>query len=146
MNEITIINGLGNAEQLLWDHNKEIGRNLSDEELRTGIRKFLEKGDVIGIVEKDRIVAMLVLYCNNYETLEAYICNVYVVNEYRGNNLSLQMVEKAVEICKDRRFRTIRLHVSESNIPAVKTYRKLGFAFSDGYRGTDREMVLELKE
>ena len=145
MQKVIRINDLSNAEQLLWNHNKEIGRKLSDEELQVGIRKFIDKGEVIGFVENERITAMLVLYCYNFDTLQAYICNVYVLDEYRGKHLSECMIEKAIEICRSKGFKTICLHVSESNIPAVKTYKKLGFVFTDGFRGTDREMILRLK-
>ncbi len=145
MDGLVRINDLENAEQLLWNHNKEIGRTLSDQELIDGIRKFISKGEIIGLVENDRIAAMLVLYCNNFDTLEAYICNVYVMGEYRGNHLTQQMVGKAIELCILKGFQSIHLHVSEDNVPAVKTYKKMGFVFSDGYRGTDREMILRLK-
>ena len=145
MYDLIRINDLENAEQLLWSHNKEIGRTLSDEELLAGIRKFIEKGEVLGCVENNRIIAMLVLYCYDRQTLQAYICNVYVLDEYRGRHLSERLIEKAIDICRLKGFKTICLHVAENNIPAVKTYEKLGFAFTDGFRGTDREMVLVLE-
>lgn len=145
MCEIVRINDLDNAEFLLIEHNKEIGRELTDQELIIGIRKFLVNGDVLGIVENNHVIAMLNLYCNNYDTLQAYICNVYVLEQYRGNHLAERMMLDAITICKNRKFKSIHLHVAENNKPAVISYKKLGFEFADGKRGNDREMVLILK-
>lgn len=146
MYEVLRINDLKNAEQLLIDHNKEIGRDLKEEELIAGVNKFLTKGEVLGFVENDHVLAMLNLYCYMYETLEAYICNVYVLEEYRGRHFAEKMMRKAIEICKNKRFKSIHLHVSESNAPAVALYKKLGFFFTDGYREMDREMVLIIED
>ena len=146
MCEVIRINDLDNAEQLLLDHNREIGRDLEESELIAGIHKFLTKGDALGFVENNHICAMLNLYCNMYDTLEAYICNVYVLEEYRGNHYAERMMEKAIQICKKKGFKSIHLHVSESNIPAVALYRKLGFSFTESFRGSNREMVLNLED
>jgi len=129
---------------LLISHNKEIGRDLTEDELTIGMRKFLSNGDVFGVLAENRIIAMLNLYCNNYETLEAYICNVYVLEEYRGNHLASMMMKEAIELCKKRSFKSIHLHVAEDNVAAVNTYRKFGFEFSTEYKDNDIEMILKL--
>ena len=144
MDEIIRINDLYNAEELLLSHNREIGRELSEDELINGVKKFISCGEVLGIVRENHIIAMLNLYCNNTTTLEAYICNVYVLESYRGNHIAENMLIKAIEICKNRRFKSVHLHVSENNNPAVKLYKKLGFSFTEEYRNTDREMVLNI--
>ncbi|WP_182374000.1 GNAT family N-acetyltransferase [Holdemanella biformis] len=141
--EIIRINDLENAETLLYDHNREIGRTLPDEDLIPGIRKFIKDGEVLGIVEGNRIVAMLNLYCNNYETLSAYICNVYVLEEYRGKHIAKDLMERAIEICKSRDFKNVKLHVTPDNTPAVKIYRSLGFDFTGNQNASkDYEMTL----
>lgn len=146
MDEVLRINDLENAEQLLFEHNIEIGRDLERKELLNGIRKFLKNGEVLGFILNNHIIAMLNLYCNKMDTLEAYICNVYVLEEYRGMHLAEKMMNRAIEICRERKFRTIHLHVSEENIPAVALYKKLGFSFVDAYRNKSREMLLNIDE
>ena len=123
--KIVRINDLNNAEELLYNHNREIGRTMPENELRAGIRKFIKNGEVLGYVTENGIIAMLNLYCNNYETLSAYICNVYVLKEYRGNHYSEDLLCEAIKICKQRKFENIRLHVSVENAPAVSIYKKL---------------------
>lgn len=143
--KIIRINDLGNAEKLLYEHNRKIGRKLSDDELIVGVRKFIKNGEVLGIVENDHIIAMINLYCNNYETLSAYLCNVYVLEEYRGHHIAKRMIEHAISICRARDFKFIRLHVAPDNLPAVKTYSSLGFVFTGMQNDIhDYEMCLDL--
>lgn len=149
MNEVykvELINQRKDAFELIWNHNKEIGRTLSDEELKQGIEKFIDKGNPIAVIDTGRIIAFLMLYCNSYDTLEAYICNVYVHEQYRRKHLAEIMVKRAIGICKEKQFKSICLHVSERNEPAIALYKKLGFSFTDGYRNADREMVLRLDD
>ena len=80
---------------MIWNHFKEIGRNLSDEELKKGIEKFLSLGHVITIIEKDHILAFLLLYCNHIESLDGYVCNVYVLEKYRGLGYSVSIITKS---------------------------------------------------
>lgn len=143
---VEIINYRKDAFELIWNHNKEIGRNLSDEELKQGICKFLEKGNTIAVINEGKIIAFLMLYCNSYDTREAYICNLYVLEQYRRKKLAERMMVKAIDICLEKHFKSIHLHVAESNGSAILLYKKLGFCFTSGYRDTDREMVLKLVE
>ena len=146
--QVIEINNFPNAYQMIWNHCKEIGRNLTDTELDLGIKKFLDKAHVLAIVKNNHILAFAILYCNEYETLEAYICNVFVLQEYRGLGYSSKLVSKAIEICKEQNFKTIALHVKEDNTPAVNLYKKFGFSYSGNYKkeagGEQAEMTLTL--
>lgn len=138
-----VINGRQDAFELIWNHNKEIGRTLSDEELKIGINKFIDKGNVIAIIENNKIVAFLMLYCNDFESLEAYICNVYVLESYRGLGLSKRLMDKAIEICKRNDFKTIKLHVAEDNTTAINLYNKYRF-YPNGKTKDDGERLIEM--
>ena len=140
-----IINEFPNAFEMLWKHNREIGRSLSDEDLKNGINKFLENGNSIAVLNGEHIIAYANLYCNNYETLEGYICNVYVLDEYRGCGLSNLLIEKAIEICEKNSFKSILLHVDEDNIPAISLYKKYGFHFT-GKLNSNKENSVEMKK
>lgn len=133
--------------ELVWKHNKEIGRTLSDDELKTGIEKFIQNGNIIAVLNDDHILAFLMLYCNDYETLDAYICNVYVLEEFRGEGFSKKMLEKAIEICLSKGFKRIRLHVAEDNVVAISLYKKRGFEFTGEVKMLEEkqlEMILIL--
>lgn len=111
------------------------GGELSDNELNAWIDKILRKGggDPLCILKDGAIIAFLLLYCNKYDTLEAYICNVYVLEQYRGNGLSRILVDRAIEICKQREFISIYLDVACDNMPAIKTYLRCGFRMTEQY-------------
>lgn len=138
-----VINKRKDVFELVWNFNKEIGRTLSDDELKIGIQKFIDYGNIIAVLEDDKIIAFLMLYCNNLESLEAYICNVYVLDSYRGQGLSKIMLEKAITICISHAFKTIKLHVAEHNAIAIKQYKKYGFE-ENGNIKNDVERQLEM--
>ena len=142
--EVVKINDLSNAKELLYNHNKEIGRTLTDDELLKGIDKFLNFGDVLGFVDSNRIIAMVNLYCNDYETLNAYICNLYVLDDYRGKHYGKKLVDSAIAIARQRNFKNIFLHVYKDNIVAIELYKSLGFIFTGNTKNDDLEMVLKL--
>lgn len=138
-----VINDFNDAFDIIWNHNKEIGRDLSDEDLKNGIKKFLNQGYVVAVLEKKHVLALLVLYCNNFDTLEAYICNVYVLTKFRKQGLSKLLLEKAIRMCRDKKFSTIKLHVAEKNTPAISLYKQYGFIFNGKYKD-DGEKQLEM--
>ncbi|AEV29465.1 acetyltransferase [Sphaerochaeta pleomorpha str. Grapes] len=146
--QIIRINELDNAFDLLYQHNREIGRVISEDDLVKGINKFLHLGDVIGVVENNRVLAMLNLYCNNFKTKEAYIGNVFVLPDYRRRGISHEMLLTAINICRSRHFSTIKLHVSPDNYRAIKLYTNFGFQFSGKVKQIDgiydKEMILGL--
>ena len=138
-----IVNKRTDAYQLVWNYSKNIGRNISDDELDKGIRKFINQGNIISVLNDNRIIAMLNLYCNNYETREAYICNVEVINEYRGYGISKKLIEKAIEFTKKEKFKKILLHVDKGNYKAVSLYKKYGFKFT-GNKINKGELLYEM--
>ena len=121
------------SHRLLYAYNKRIGCDLDNEHLNEWLYKILSVGDPLGIVINDEIIAFLMLYCNNEETLEAYICNVYVDSQYRGMKLSANLIDTAIRICRERNFKCINLDVAESNIPALKIYMSCGFVETERY-------------
>lgn len=124
------INALPNAYSMIWNHCKEIGRNLTDDELDKGIKKFLTKGHVISIIQNEHITGFTLLYCNQTDTLDAYICNVHVLESYRGLGYCRILFDKAVAVCKKYGFRSVSLHVGKLNDHAQKVYTQMGFKFT----------------
>lgn len=123
-----------NAHKLLYKYNHSIGCTLDDDSLNQWISKILSIGDPIAIIEGEEIIAFLLLYCNKKDTLEAYICNVFVNELYRGNNLSKLLIERAIDICKQRCFKVVDLDVAENNTPARSVYIKCGFIETMRYK------------
>ena len=140
------INDDPRAFDLLWAHNKEIGRTLTDEELTDGINKFIRNGNAIVILDGEHVIGFLNLYCNNFETRKAYICNVYVLDSYRGKGISKKLVDQAISISYLNKFDSITLHVAEDNVKAINLYKGYGFEFTGEYKITDKkELEMELR-
>lgn len=118
---------------LLYEYNRCINSELDDDNLNEWLNKIMTVGDPMGIIVNEKIIAFLLLYCNNKENLAAYICNVHVDKRYRGKRLSVNLIDRAIQICRDRKFKCINLDVAESNIPALKIYRSCGFIESERY-------------
>ncbi len=60
----------------------------------------------------------------------AHIMNMYVEPEYRKKGIATQMMEKVLEICKEKGVGKISLHVTDMG---ERIYSKLGFEKSDSY-------------
>ena len=121
------------SHKLLYDYNKRIGCELDNDHLSEWLNKILSVWEPLGIIVNVEIIAFLLLYCNNEETLEAYICNVYVDTRYRGMKLSSNLIDRAIRICRDKQFKCINLDVAESNRPALKIYKSCGFVETERY-------------
>lgn len=50
---------------------------------------------------------------------------------YAGKGIAKQMVRRAVDVARENNVKTIRLDVLEGNVPAEKTYTKMGFVYLD---------------
>lgn len=124
---------MDSAHDLIDLYCKMNGYSIKAEELEIWINKIISIGDPLGIIIDNSIIAFLLLYCNNYQTREAYICNVYVSHDHRGKCLSKLLVEKAIQICRSRKFVRINLDVAQNNTPALKVYSQCGFAITEEY-------------
>ena len=57
------------------------------------------------------------------------IARVVVRKQFQGNNISFKMVINIIGILKKQNYKAIHLSCQCDNIPAIKTYKKLGFNF-----------------
>ena len=97
---------------------------------------------MIAIIDNHRIVAFLLLYCNHKDTLDAYLCNVYVLMEYRGRGLTKKLLSKAIEVCKKNGFKSVSLDVNCDNVIAIHIYEKYGFKRVHGERAQDEQIKM----
>jgi ribosomal protein S18 acetylase RimI-like enzyme len=67
----------------------------------------------------------------------AGIWGVYVREQYRGQRLGQRMIEQALDRCRSRQIRIVRLAVADTNAAAIRCYERCGFAAS----GISREEI-----
>lgn len=58
---------------------------------------------------------------------EAYVANIAVHPDYRGQGLGRAVICALIEEAAKRGMSTISLEVRESNVPAIRLYEQLGF-------------------
>lgn len=83
---------------------------------------------IIGAFDKGKIIgtAGYFLFDKLKTKHKACLWGVYVKTNYRGQSISYCMSEKVIELLPDD-VNLIHVMVTENNIPAIKTYEKLGF-------------------
>ena len=123
----------------------KIGRLPDATERRTEIVRFLEKGNVVVILLGEEIVALVNVYCNNYETLEGYMNNGEVVVEHRRRGLMRRIMQKTVDICMEKGFKSASLHVAEGNVGAETIFLQLGFKRTGKSKETVDGLLHEMK-
>lgn len=144
--EAVRINDREDALQLLVDFNHKIKREISEEELVSGMKRFIDEGNVIAIVYDDAILAMMNVYCRFIETKEAYINNVEVAPEYQGFGLSKLLMDKSFEVIKEHGFQSAVLHVAKDNTAAVELYLKYEFHFTGEEKVTGETTLHEMRK
>lgn len=120
-----IINGALDSYELIKDYCRRID-NYNPDTFDSWYDKIIGTGNVI-VITYQEILAFLLLYCNHKDTLDGYICNVYVLDNYRGLGLSVGLLDKAVEVCRQKGFNSVSLHVDKTNTRAIGIYEKYGF-------------------
>lgn len=69
---------------------------------------------------------------NNYLSIKvAEIDNMFVDNEYRGNNIGTILIDKFKEYCKEKGIHTFKVNASAPNIKAIEFYKRNGFTEHD---------------
>lgn len=94
---------------------------------------------LLTIFEKGEIQSLVAMYCNNYETLYAYITIVATSKFCRGRGLGRILVKNAIDVARSKGFTTLGLHTD--NPSALRLYESLGFKVT----GESEKKYLELK-
>lgn len=138
------INGEASAYSLLCDFVAAAGKPRT-ENFMTSLRKNLELGDVFVCCHGERVIGMINVYCNNTETKEAYICNVEVLKEYRGQRISKRLMADALSLVADRRFTSTFLYVDANNAIARHLYESEGFVLTGKEKTEGNKTLLEMR-
>ncbi len=112
------------------------GKPLSHEEhlkLISGLKNHTFSF-VLFIVVENNIVGLATCFIN-FSTFKAkYYLNIHdliVLNEYRGKGLGRKLLEKCIDISRERGYCKITLEVRDDNKNAQVLYKSLGFKDSD---------------
>lgn len=136
------------------DMEKYLKESFSYEQVKSEIEN---KNSIFFIVkDKDRVVGYMKINFNGAQTEAAYdnsleVQRIYILERYQRNGIGKILIEKAIEIAKEKGLDYIWLSVWEIHTKAIKFYEKQGFKKFDTHIfivGEDRQkddlMKLEL--
>ena len=80
---------------------------------------------------------------------EAHITNIVTKKDKRKNKIATKMLERLIEISKQRKLNNITLEVNITNTPAINLYKKYNFEEvglrKKYYNNTDDAIIMTLK-
>lgn len=110
--------------------NQDFPTPLSDRvNLRKYAKKLVDNGFVVSTIKENKIVGIVVIYCNDFDTYNAYIPLVAVDKNYRGQKISKALMLCAMSYAKGLGFKRIGIHTE--NPIALNLYNSLGFKMKD---------------
>ena len=98
-------------------------------------------GRVFLIVSADEVAGYAALtfgYSLEFHGRDAFVDELYLRDEYRGQGIGSRALEFLTEVCAENGISALHLEVERSNTPAQAVYRKFGFEDHDRYLMTRR--------
>ena len=77
---------------------------------------------------EDVLVGLVAVYCNDEIKRIAYVTSVSLLEEWRGKGIGACLMNNCLRHATVSGMQRIRLEVDSVNLPAIKLYKKLGFA------------------
>lgn len=113
-------------EFCFWDEEYPTISNARSDYESGGLFVLCESGRIVGALslEHEKELDALVEWEENNS---AEIGRIIVKGDSHGKGYAGYMVTKMAEFCKKRSFAAIHLSAAKGNVPALKTYEKLGF-------------------
>jgi GNAT superfamily N-acetyltransferase len=124
--------------QLLYAFNREYDDPTPEPEaLAERIRELLAGGDTrVVLADDDAGVAVLRLRPSLWSrALEAYLAELYIVPERRGQGLGRALLARALDVARDAGADRIDLGTSEDDVAARALYARMGFTRHEGEQG-----------
>jgi ribosomal protein S18 acetylase RimI-like enzyme len=89
------------------------------------VEEYLKRGECFVAESRQQIVGVYVLLPTRPETVE--LVNVAVVEEEHGRGIGKQLVKHAIQVAKEKSYKTIEIGTGNSGIGQLALYQKCGF-------------------
>lgn len=106
-------------------------------------KKLFNNANFVTINSDEKVIGLVAIYTNNFQTKEAYISSVCLLKEYRGKGLSKVLISETIKYTASLGMEIIRLEVGIENETARKLYESFNFYMVER-RGNDTQ-IMELK-
>ena len=90
-------------------------------------KKLLEKATLVSVWHYEEMVALVAGYTENVVDNMAYISVLATRQEARGHGYAKDVVQRFLQICRDKKLSAVHLYAVPTNLPAVYLYKSLGF-------------------
>lgn len=100
-----------------------------------------DAGDVVGYVVADDV--------SNHGRRIGHVKDIAVAPSHRGRGIGATLLENALDVCRKRGIRSVKLEVRASNEPALSLYRRYGFIYrttSAGYYADGEDAFVLVRE
>lgn len=118
--------------QAIYGHLKECSDNFIPPldtyvDIEVLSRKIAEKAVTFEVWENRKLIGLLAVYYNDFESMTGFITNVSVLPGHKGKNIAGNLLVQAVEYGRSLGFIKVVLELYRANLPAFKVYARNGF-------------------
>lgn len=118
-------------EKMTLEHLKQIEENIEEEFDKFWNKEVLKNeldnpasSYIVALDENKNVVG----YAGIWQPLEeAHITNIVTKKDKRQNKIGTKMIEKLIDMAKERKLNDITLEVNINNLPAINLYKKYQF-------------------
>lgn len=89
------------------------------------VENYLNRGDCFIAENDDQVIGVYVLLPTRPETVE--LINVAVSEEYHGRGIGKRLVMHAIQVAKEKGYKTMEIGTGNSSIGQLALYQKCGF-------------------
>ena len=105
-------------------------------ELHDYVAKIMASAELMLDYDCDKVIGMVVVYCNDYAGKKAYIPLVGVLHEYRNKGVAKKLMSDAILLAEKRDFNPV----------AVRLYESLGFVVVEHGERSYLEKTINIQE
>jgi ribosomal-protein-alanine N-acetyltransferase len=106
-------------------------------------QKLFEKSITFEAWSDNRLIGMVAAYFNDLNSMNGFITNVCVENEFHGKHVGSELIGRCIQFGIENKFKNIYLEVNKYSKAAISLYEKYEFKLS-GINHDSMEMILNL--
>lgn len=97
-------------------------------DIETYCDKLITYAEVFIAKQKERDFGFIAVYANDQEQHRAFISSIGIKQEFRRNGMGTLLINRAVEVAREKGMIEIRLEVNRHNDAALELYHRYGFS------------------
>ncbi len=94
-------------------------------------QKIYNKAITFEAWNKSELVGLIATYFSQPESGIAFITNVSVCKNYKGNGIGSHLLSNCIEYALTIKYKEIKLEVNSENTPAINFYKKHHFTYTE---------------